>query len=75
MVVSTSALARESRRLGLDRFYCVGKGVGRRNELPVSLLANVFEAAVAALSLEGGFDVARGFVVRNLFHQIIAVFK
>jgi ribonuclease III len=73
VVVSTAILANESRRLGLDRFYCVGKGVGRRNELPVSLLANVFEAVVAAIYLEGGLDAARRFVVRNLFHQILAV--
>jgi ribonuclease-3 len=73
VVVSTSILAAESRRLGLDRFYCVGKGVGRRNELPVSLLANVFEAVVAAIYLEGGLEAARRFVVRNLFHQILAV--
>ena len=73
VVVSTTVLARESRRLKLDRFYYVGKGVGRRNELPVSLLANVFEAVVAAIYLEGGFEAARRFVIRNLFHQILAV--
>jgi len=73
VVVSTTVLAHESRRLGLDRFYCVGKGVGKRSELPVSLLANVFEAVVAALYLEGGLEVARRFVIRNLFHQILAV--
>jgi ribonuclease-3 len=73
VVVSTTVLAQESTRLGLDRFYCVGKGVGRRNELPVSLLANVFEAVVAAIYLEGGLEAARRFVVRNLFHQMLAV--
>ncbi len=73
VVVSTPILAHESKRLELDRFYCVGKGVGRRNELPVSLLANVFEAVVAAIYLEGGLEAARRFVVRNLFHQILAV--
>lgn len=72
-VVSTNVLAAESRRLGLDRFYWVGKGVGKRSDLPVSLLANVFEAVVAALYLEGGMEAARRFVVRNLFHQILAV--
>ena len=73
VVVSTNILAEESSRLGLDRFYCVGKGVGRRNELPVSLLANVFEAVVAAIYMEGGLEAARRFVVRNLFHQILSV--
>ncbi len=73
VVVSTATLANESRRLGLDRYYCVGKGMGKRQELPASLLANVFEAVVAAIYLDGGLDEARRFVVRNLFHQILAV--
>ena len=73
VVVSTATLANESKRLGLDRLYNVGKGDGRRHELPVSLLANVFEAVVAAIYLEAGFEEARRFVVRNLFHQVLAV--
>ena len=73
VVVSTVTLAGESRRLGLDRSYCVGKGMGKRHEMPPSLLANVFEAVVAAIYLDGGLEEARRFVVRNLYHQILAV--
>lgn len=73
VVVSTATLANESRRLGLDRYYFVGKGMGKRQELPSSLLANVFEAVVAGIYLDGGLEEARRFVVRNLFHQILAV--
>jgi ribonuclease-3 len=73
VVVSTSVLARESERLSLDQYYSVGKGVIRKKKLPVSLLANVFEAVVAAIYKDAGLEMARRFVVRNLYHQVLAV--
>ena len=73
VVVSTSVLARESERLSLDRYYSVGKGVTRRKKLPTSLLANVFEAVVAAIYKDSGLESARRFVLRNLYHQVLAV--
>ncbi len=71
--VSTNALAAESERLKLGNLYNVGKGVGKRNKLPNSLLANVFEAVIAAIYLEAGFEEAKRFILRNLFHTILAV--
>jgi ribonuclease-3 len=73
VVVSTSVLARESERLCLDQYYSVGKGVIRKKKLPVSLLANVFEAVVAAIYKDAGLEPARRFVLRNLYHQVLAV--
>jgi len=73
VVVSTSVLARESERLSLDQSYSVGKGVIRKRKLPVSLLANVFEAVVAAIYKDAGLEPARRFVIRNLYHQALAV--
>ena len=73
VVVSTTVLARESERLSLSRFYSVGKGVIRKKKLPVSLLANVFEAVVAAIYRDSGLESARRFVIRNLYHQVLAV--
>ncbi|MCI0650586.1 MAG: ribonuclease III [Planctomycetes bacterium] len=73
VVVSTSTLAAESERLHLDSVYQVGKGVTARKQLPASLLANVFEAVVAAIYLDGGLEAAREFCVRNLYHRIVAV--
>ncbi len=70
VVVSTVTLAGESRRLGLDRSYCVGKGMGKRHEMPPSLLANVFEALVGAVHLDGGLDAARAFVVGTFGGEI-----
>jgi len=73
VVVSTPVLARESERLSLDRHYNVGKGVTRKRKLPISLLANVFEAVVAAIYKDAGLELARRFVLRNLYHQVLAV--
>jgi ribonuclease III len=73
VVVSTVILARESDRLKLTAFYNVGKGVTRKRNLPISLQANVFEAVVAAIYKDGGLDFARRFILRNLFHHVLAV--
>lgn len=72
VVVSTSVLARESGRLGISALYNVGKGVGGR-KIPISLQANVFEAVVAAVYKDGGLEPARRFVLRNLYHHVLAV--
>lgn len=73
VVVSTTTLAAESDRLGLSDLYNVGKGVTRKRNLPVSLQANVFEAVVAAIYKDGGLEQARRFILRNLFHKVLAV--
>src|SRR4029453_9849911 len=73
VVVSTAVLAQESDRLKLSSFYNVGKGVTRKRILPVSLQANVFEAVVAAIYKDGGLELARRFILRNLFHHVLAV--
>ncbi len=73
VVVSTTILATESERLDLDNAFQVGKGVTSRKQLPASLLANVFEAVVCAIYMDGGLAPARDFILRNLYHQVLAV--
>jgi ribonuclease-3 len=62
-VVNEAALARAARHLELGLVLRVGRGVKKENgaERP-SLLADAFEAVVAALYLECGYDVAKEFV-------------
>ena len=73
VVVSTTVLAKESERLAIDDLYIVGKAVVRKKKLPISLQANVFEAVVAAIYKDSGLETARRFVIRNLYHQVLAV--
>jgi len=73
VVVSRRTLARISQQLGLREFLRVGRGISGRSQIPRSLMANVFEAIVAAIYLDGGMEPAREFVMRNLTAEIEAV--
>ncbi len=73
VVVSRRTLARISQQLGLSEFLRVGRGISGRSQIPRSLMANVFEAIVAAIYLDGGMEPARAFVMRNLTAEIEAV--
>jgi len=83
-VVSRVTLARVARGMGLGDHLMVAKGLARpagcgeakgrtsqrHRRLPPSLLANAFEAIVAAIYLDGGLEPAREFVLRFL-QQVI----
>ena len=62
-VVNEDSLARAAARLGLAQFMRIGRGVVKENGLErPSLLADTFEAVVAAIYLDRGYDEARHFV-------------
>jgi ribonuclease-3 len=65
VVVSTDALANEARRLKLQEAIEVGRGM-RKDGIPSSILADVFEAVAGAIYLDGGIEHARRFVLNNL---------
>jgi ribonuclease III len=62
-LVSTVMLARLARRLGLGEYLVLGRGEektgGRRKQ---ALLADGYEALIAAIYLDGGIDAARAFI-------------
>ena len=66
-LVSTQTLARVARQLQLGEFLRVGRGEektgGRRKR---ALLADTYEALLAAVFLDGGYEEARAFVERTL---------
>lgn len=70
-LVSTQTLARAARRLGLGDHLRVGRGEektgGRRKR---ALLADVFEAVLAAVYFDRGFEAARDFVSRALAEEL-----
>ncbi len=71
-MVSTFALARQAERLHLGDHLLLGRGEektgGRRKQ---ALLADTYEALIAAIYLDGGIDAARTFIRRE-FRALIA---
>lgn len=66
-VVNEAALARAAQRLDLGRYVRLGRGEIKANGLErPSLLADAFEAVVAAIYLERGFEAAKTFVQSSL---------
>jgi ribonuclease-3 len=70
-VVNEAALARAARDLDLGAVMRVGRGVKKElgTERP-SLLADAFEAVVAALYFERGYDIAKEFVHETLARDV-----
>ena len=71
-LVSTATLARQAERLGLGDHLLLGRGEektgGRRKQ---ALLADGYEALLAAIYLDGGVEPARTFILRE-FAPLIA---
>ncbi|MGQ3685392.1 MAG: ribonuclease III [Candidatus Loosdrechtia sp.] len=70
VVVSQATLAKVSLGANLNEFLSVGKGLNDRSFLPRSLLANVFEAIIGAVFLDGGLEAAYDFTIRYLKKEI-----
>jgi ribonuclease-3 len=65
-LVSTTALAQQAKKIGLGEFLALGRGeekTGGRQKF--ALLADAFEAVLAAIYLDGGLEAARAFVARE----------
>lgn len=74
-LVNRESLARRANRLGLGKFLRFGKseggGSGARNP---SMLADGYEAVLAAIFLDGGLDPARRFLERE-FNATLSQFR
>ncbi len=70
VVVCQSTLAKVSQEAQLQDFIVLGKGINDRNFLPKSILANVFEAVIAAIYLDGGIEAAYNFTIKYLKKEI-----
>jgi ribonuclease-3 len=71
-LVSTSSLEAAARRIGLGQYLRLGRGeekTGGREKR--NLLADVFEAVIAAIYLDGGLESAARFVRANLLETVI----
>ena len=70
VVVSRQTCAKISRRLGLERFLILGKGMTSSPGVPMSVLADVYESLVAAIHLDGGREAAERFVIESVAEEI-----
>jgi ribonuclease-3 len=70
-LVSTATLGDLARELGLGQYLALGRGeekTGGRNKQ--ALLADGYEAVIAAVYLDGGIDAARAFIVREFDERL-----
>src|SRR5262245_42401056 len=75
-LVSTTTLARQAERLHLGEHLLLGRGEektgGRRKQ---ALLADGYEALIAAIYLDGGIEQARAFITREFSPLVAAVHR
>ena len=64
-LVSRETCAQISGKLDLQKYLKVGKGMVSNRALSGSLAAGVLETVIAAIHLDGGFEAARDFILRN----------
>ncbi len=73
-LVNATAISLSAQRLGVGKYLLLGRGeekTGGRTK--PALLADAYEALIAAIYLDGGLEAARGFVRRSLVEGTIAV--
>ena len=70
VVVSRSTCTRISKRLDIEEHLILGKGLSKNSSIPDSLLADVFEALIAAIYLDGGMKPAKEFILRYVEEEI-----
>ncbi len=68
-LVDASALSGYSEKIGISEFLVLGKGE-RKQEKRGSLLANLFEAVLGAIYLDGGLQRASDFLFSQIQQQI-----
>jgi ribonuclease-3 len=65
-VVSRNTCAAVANAIGLTDLIFVGKGMTGRAERPSSLAAGVLESIIAAIYIDGGFEKAGEFILRQM---------
>jgi ribonuclease III len=72
-VVSRKTCAEVANETGLTELLITGKGISSRDSLPSSLAAAVYESIIAALYLDGGFEVVKQYILRTMAPKIEAI--
>ncbi len=64
-IVSRKTCARIADQIGLTPLLILGKGMTSHEPIPTSLRAAVYEAIIAGIHIDGGFEAARQFVLKT----------
>ncbi len=71
VVVSRRTCARFSKAMNLGAYMFLGRGMhAGTDRVPASILADVYESLVGAIFLDGGYEAARPFILRELGPEI-----
>ena len=74
-VVSRTSCAKFSQALALGEYLFLGRGLTPSSKLPSNMLADLFEAVVGAMYLDGGMPAAQPFILRYLDPEIDEVIR
>ncbi len=69
-VVSRRTCALVVHDRGLEECLLLGKGMADQESLPGSMMAAVYESLVGAMYFDGGYDVVRTFILRDMGRYI-----
>jgi ribonuclease-3 len=72
-VVSRRTCAEVAKETGLAELLIIGKGISSRDQMPSSLAAAVYESIVAAIYLDGGFEVVKDYVLRTMTSKMESI--
>lgn len=73
-LVNATAISLSAQRLGVGKYLLLGRGEEKTGgRAKPALLADAYEALIAAIYLDGGLEAARGFVRRSLVEGAISV--
>jgi ribonuclease-3 len=73
-LVKAETLSEEAQKMGMNDFLLLSKGeakdIGRARQI---ILANTIEALIGAIFLDQGYDMAKYFISKYIFHLIDAI--
>ncbi len=72
-IVQKKSLAAQCLRIGLDRLVLVGEGFSWSRASRESIAADVMEAVIGAVYLDGGLEESRKFIVREILDRVSSV--
>lgn len=72
VVVSRASCAQLSRKMELEKYLVLGRGISATGRLPSSVLAAAIEAIIGGIYVDGGFEKARDVVQRLFLDDILS---